>query len=121
VGKATGRPQLASSPDAKQADPTDGDSAAATGDGQEKEPVAVTANNGATTAQTEAQKQTSVAAMIPKILRVSRLILTSRSFFFSYDLDLTRSIATLNGIPQAPMKGTLDPLVRESLMPCTMA
>ena len=34
--------------------------------------------------------QDAAVALIPKILRGTRLILTSRSFFFSYDIDITR-------------------------------
>ena len=42
-------------------------------------------------------------ANIPKLLRTTRMLLTSRSFFFSYDIDITRSLATsdleVSGIP----------------------
>jgi hypothetical protein len=57
-------------------------------------------------------ENTPVTAMIPKILRVSRMILVSRSFFFAYDIDLTRSLKTLNGSPQPPTPAKMDLLVR---------
>lgn len=58
-----------------------------------------------------ASDKTPVADMIPKILRVSRLILASRSFFFAYDLDLTRNFKAFSGNPQPPVQGKMDPLV----------
>jgi hypothetical protein len=56
-------------------------------------------------------ENTPVTAMIPKILRVARMILASRSFFFAYEIDLTRSFKTLNGSPESPTPAKLDPLV----------
>jgi hypothetical protein len=38
--------------------------------------------------------QDAAVALIPKILKSTRLILTSRSFFFSYDTDLTHRMGT---------------------------
>lgn len=51
-----------------------------------------------------------VATMIPKILRASKLILTSRSCFFSYEFDLTRRIELLQGRPVPPTRSNMDPL-----------
>ena len=51
-----------------------------------------------------------VVAMIPKILRVMKLILTSRSCFFSYELDLTRRMEKLQGRAFPPSRTTMDPL-----------
>lgn len=51
-----------------------------------------------------------VAAMIPKILRAAKLIMTSRSCFFSYEFDLTRRMGLLQGKAVAPAKSTMDPL-----------
>ncbi len=56
--------------------------------------------------------QTPISSMAPKIVRIARLILESRCFFFSYDLDLTRNLSSTNGLPQAPVFAKLDPLVR---------
>jgi hypothetical protein len=38
--------------------------------------------------------QEAAVALIPKILNSTRLILTSRSFFFSYDIDITHRMGT---------------------------
>lgn len=57
----------------------------------------------------------SITEAIPKILRRTRMIFTSGSYFFSYEFDLTRRLATTNGKPNAPARETLDPMV------CTLA
>ena len=54
---------------------------------------------------------TPVTSMLPKILRTSRLILSSRSFFFSYEFDLTTRMSLLKGIAEAPTKTSLDSTV----------
>ncbi len=54
---------------------------------------------------------TPVTTMLPKILRSSRLILSSRSFFFSYEFDLTRRMSLLKGVAEAPTRTSLDPTV----------
>lgn len=53
----------------------------------------------------------SITEALPKILRRTKMILTSGSFFFSYDFDLTRRFALLNGTAKAPSREALDPLV----------
>lgn len=53
-----------------------------------------------------------ILPILPKILRATRLILSSRSFFFSYEFDLTRRLALTNGTPQLPSMGNRDSLVR---------
>jgi SacI homology domain len=61
-----------------------------------------------------APKQRDVAAtMLPKLLRTTRLLFgTSRSFFFSYDYDITRSIANQKLIrgSEVPLHKDVDPL-----------
>ncbi|RMZ76345.1 hypothetical protein DV738_g4988, partial [Chaetothyriales sp. CBS 135597] len=52
----------------------------------------------------------SVRALTPNILRNARLILGSRSFFFSYEFDLTRRMSLLQGAAEAPSWSRLDPL-----------
>ncbi|ETI20674.1 hypothetical protein G647_07016 [Cladophialophora carrionii CBS 160.54] len=52
----------------------------------------------------------SITEAIPKILRRTRMLLTSGSYFFSYDFDLTRRLALMNGKPEPPSRETLDPL-----------
>lgn len=61
--------------------------------------------------QATAHAHTSAAAMVPKILRSARLILTSRSFYFSYDFDLTRRLELLGGRPEPLSRGNIDTLV----------
>ncbi|RMD40777.1 hypothetical protein DV735_g4379, partial [Chaetothyriales sp. CBS 134920] len=54
----------------------------------------------------------SVRALTPNILRNARLILGSRSFFFSYEFDLTRRISLLHGgAAEAPSRSRLDSFV----------
>lgn len=58
-----------------------------------------------------AVSENSVADAVPKILRSTKMILTSRSYFFSYEFDLTRRLALLNGTAKTPARESLDPLV----------
>lgn len=59
----------------------------------------------------QAMVNNSVRDALPKILRTTKIILTSGSFFFSYDFDLTRRLALLTSTAKAPSRETLDPLV----------
>ncbi|EXJ92042.1 hypothetical protein A1O3_00592 [Capronia epimyces CBS 606.96] len=52
----------------------------------------------------------SIKDALPKILRTTKMILTSGSFFFSYDFDLTRRLALMTGTTKAPSPDSLDPL-----------
>ena len=54
----------------------------------------------------------SIHGLLPKLLRSTKLILSSRSFFFSYDLDLTRRLGE-SSLPhlKPPMMEKIDPLV----------
>ena len=63
----------------------------------------------------DAEKLTSgssITETIPKILRRTKMLLTSGSYFFSYEFDLTRRLAITNGKAEAPSPETIDPLVR---------
>ncbi|KIY01925.1 uncharacterized protein Z520_02063 [Fonsecaea multimorphosa CBS 102226] len=53
---------------------------------------------------------TSITEATPKILRRTKMILTSGSYFFSYDFDLTRRLALMEGNAAAPSRGTSDPM-----------
>jgi hypothetical protein len=55
--------------------------------------------------------------LLPKLLTVTKMFFGSRSFFFSYDYDLSRSIANQpNALSSLPLFRTFDPLVsRESI------
>ncbi|KAL2414232.1 Phosphatidylinositide phosphatase SAC2 [Exophiala dermatitidis] len=52
----------------------------------------------------------SIKDALPKILRTTKMILTSGGFFFSYDFDLTRRLAVTKGATKAPSPESLDPL-----------
>ena len=47
-------------------------------------------------------------ALLPKLLRTTRMLLGSRSFFFSYELDITRRLGKIDG------KGSLTPLYKSA-------
>ncbi len=52
------------------------------------------------------------ATLLPKLLRTTRMLFGSRSFFFSYDYDITRRLGS-HGTksPDIPMHRIVDPLV----------
>ena len=50
-------------------------------------------------------------ALLPKLLRTTRMLLGSRSFFFSYDFDITRRIGSeTNKSVELPLHRCVDPL-----------
>lgn len=50
--------------------------------------------------------------LLPKLLRTTRMLLKSRSFFFSYELDLTRRLGTNDQKgSEIPLHKSVDPLV----------
>ena len=50
--------------------------------------------------------------LLPKLLRTTRMLLGSRSFFFSYELDITRRLGTDDGKASLiPLYKSTDPLV----------
>jgi hypothetical protein len=62
------------------------------------------------------------SSLIPKLLRTTKMLLTSNSFFFSYEYDITRRLGTqkLNK-SNLPMHRIVDPLVRlclKCILPC---
>jgi hypothetical protein len=85
--------------------------------------AAVAANQPQTSEDLETQEQdhekdaeqlmsgASITEAVPKILRRTRMLLTSGSYFFSYEFDLTRRLATMGGKAEPPSRETLDPLV----------
>ena len=51
--------------------------------------------------------------LLPKLLRTTRMLLASHSFFYSYDLDITRRLGTLPAkTSDLPLHKSVDPLVR---------
>jgi hypothetical protein len=63
----------------------------------------------------QSMSSTSIVEVTPKILRRTRMLLTSGSYFFSYEFDLTRKLALMNGKMEAPSRDSLDPLVGHQL------
>lgn len=52
-------------------------------------------------------------ALLPKLLQTSKLLLSSRSFFFSYTCDITRRLGVSDGVKaDIPLHRSVDPLVR---------
>lgn len=55
--------------------------------------------------------------LLPKLLRTTRMLLGSRSFFFSYELDITRRLGTKdNKGSEIPLHKSVDPLVSHWLI-----
>ena len=51
--------------------------------------------------------------LLPKLLRTTRMLLGSRSFFFSYDIDITRRLGTKEKTSsEISLHKSVDPLVR---------
>lgn len=59
---------------------------------------------------TQAAKITNT--LLPKLLRTTRMLLGSRNFFFSYELDITRRLGT-NDKKGLPLHKSVDPLVSQ--------
>lgn len=50
--------------------------------------------------------------LLPKFLRTTQMLLGSRSFFFSYELDITRRLGKIeNKGSEIPLHRSVDPLV----------
>ena len=57
--------------------------------------------------------------LLPKLLRSTRLILSSRSFFFSYDFNITRHMGDPSTLPSKPLlHEDIDPLVHTHTPTC---
>ena len=90
-------------------------------DPQSKPPLTATALDGVEssdrTSDLEVPNQASergnvTNALLPKLLRTTRMLLESRSFFFSYELDITRRLGTNDGKGSSiPLYKSADPLV----------
>ena len=113
IGEGTGRPQTVSGPASEEAKLVDDTATPPFPAGGQQGTAPETADDSGS-ASKGGQESSPVIPMIPKIFRATRLILASRSFFFSYELDVTRSMASLSGVCQPPTKRTLDPLVNRT-------
>ena len=66
----------------------------------------------ANTEREEKQEDQITDTLLPKLLRTTKLLLSSRSFFFSYDYDITRRNGTQVGkTGDLPLYKSVDPLV----------
>lgn len=54
--------------------------------------------------------------LLPKLLRTTRMLLGSRSFYFSYELDITRRLGTNEKGSEIPLHKSVDPLVSNTLL-----
>ena len=64
------------------------------------------------TSQPGSQEANTANALVPKLLRTTRMLLSSRSFFYSYDFDITRRLGgEIIKNPEIPLSKTVDPLV----------
>lgn len=61
----------------------------------------------------KAQAAETRISMLPKVLTVSKMFFSSKSFYFAYDYDLSRSLVNQPTSPSSsPLHRTFDPLVR---------
>ena len=64
------------------------------------------------TSQLGNREANTANALVPKLLRTTRMLLSSRSFFYSYDLDITRRLGgEIVRNPEIPLSKSVDPLV----------
>lgn len=63
------------------------------------------------TAKSQQPLGTATMGLLPRIMKTTKMIFTSRSYFFSYDLDLTRRLEKLGRLDQPMSFRDLDPLV----------
>ena len=64
------------------------------------------------TSQLGRREANTANALVPKLLRTTRMLLSSRSFFYSYDLDITRRLGgEIMKNPEIPLSKSVDPLV----------
>lgn len=68
--------------------------------------------NSRQTSQPGSREANTANALVPKLLRTTRMLLSSRSFFFSYDFDVTRRLGgEMVKNPEIPLSKSVDPLV----------
>lgn len=65
--------------------------------------------------QGASQGQDVMSTLLPKLLRTTKMLFASRSFFYSYDYDITRRVGELTvKTPNVPLYRSVDPLVGHS-------
>ncbi|KAL8759272.1 MAG: hypothetical protein Q9199_000885 [Rusavskia elegans] len=61
--------------------------------------------------QGASQGQDVMSTLLPKLLRTTKMLFASRSFFYSYDYDITRRVGELTvKTPNVPLYRSVDPL-----------
>ena len=76
------------------------------------QPSSTTEEELATETTPVAPGDTTLATLIPRILKTTNLYFTSRSFYFSYDYDLSRSLSRQESTSASvPLHKRFDPLV----------
>jgi hypothetical protein len=61
----------------------------------------------------DTDSESTLTNLIPRILKTTTLYFTSRSFYFSYDYDISRSLSRQEATsPSVPLHKRFDPLVR---------
>jgi hypothetical protein len=103
------QPDMQSAADAVQPLPESSEDAAGTGAGDAEDN-----SKGAIAAAKVAADQDphipAAGGLLPKLLRTTQIVFgSSRSFFFSYDYDITRSALNTTSAPQVPLHGHADP------------
>jgi hypothetical protein len=63
----------------------------------------------------EGQKDSTTVALLPKILRTTKMYFGSGNFFFSYDYDISRGIGQQQSQSSLPLFLQTDPLVSQFL------
>lgn len=64
----------------------------------------------------EGNKDSATIALLPKILRTTKLYFGSGNFFYSYDYDLSHNISEQQSQSSLPLYSQCDPLVRQRLL-----
>lgn len=88
-----------------------------------KEPIASLDQSGPAKSKEETEKQggdeqlqiSKTADLLPKMLRTTKMLLSSESFFFSYEYDITRRLGDHTKGADLPLYKVVDPLVRPTI------
>lgn len=83
-------------------------------EGSYQEPPRYSQQGQASTAAPEefSPKKDVTSTLLPKLLRTTKMLFASRSFFFSYDYDITRIVGDpMTKSPTLPLHRTVDPIV----------
>jgi len=103
------KPEVESAAEAVQPMPENSEDAAGTGAG-DAEDTSKGAIKAAKAAAVEDPNIPAAGGLLPKLLRTTQILFgSSRSFFFSYDYDITRSALNTTSAPLIPLHEHVDP------------